>query len=196
MLFSRIVLLVFMSLIFATTASARYLQPDPVSVHDKVLRKQTQAFSSPLIGIPGQDAAAIYGIAALANVHIPQPPLEINPYAYTVNNPLRWQDPDGQNTVAVGGGIGFLVGGPPGAVVGALIGGAAGVGIYYLCKNAVDDPKEKRCQDLLDTDTSTCNGITRTRGAAAGAKCHASASQRYAACLRGQPIPPLDTWNN
>jgi hypothetical protein len=26
--------------------------------------------------------------------------------------------------------------------------------------------------------------------------CHASASERYAACLAGRPIPPLNTWNN
>jgi hypothetical protein len=35
-----------------------------------------------------------------------------------------------------------------------------------------------------------------TRGPAAGAKCHASAAQRYAACLAGLPLPPLDTLNN
>jgi hypothetical protein len=34
------------------------------------------------------------------------------------------------------------------------------------------------------------------RGASAGAACHASASERYAACLAGRPIPPLNTWNN
>ena len=48
---------------------------------------------------------------------------------------------------------------------------------------------------LNSIDTETCNAITRRRGAA-GAACHASATQRYAACLRGQSLPPLNTWNN
>lgn len=55
---------------------------------------------------------------------------------------------------------------------------------------------ESKCNALYATDTQTCNGISRRRGAAAGAACHASASERYAACLRGAPIPPLNTWNN
>jgi hypothetical protein len=56
--------------------------------------------------------------------------------------------------------------------------------------------KEDPCEQLLKIDTKTCNGITRRRGAAAGAACHASAADRYAACLRGQPLPPVNTWNN
>ena len=59
-----------------------------------------------------------------------------------------------------------------------------------------DNDREKRCDELLRIDTDTCNAITRRRGAAAGAACHASASQRYAACLRGNLLPPLNTWNN
>jgi hypothetical protein len=45
-------------------------------------------------------------------------------------------------------------------------------------------------------DTNTCNGIARFRGKRAGAVCHASASERYAACRADKPIPPLNTWNN
>jgi RHS repeat-associated protein len=55
---------------------------------------------------------------------------------------------------------------------------------------------KKECEDLLRIDTDTCNAITKRRGAAAGAKCHASAVERYAACYRGKPLPPLNTWNN
>ncbi len=57
---------------------------------------------------------------------------------------------------------------------------------------------ERQCEVRYGIDTETCNGITRTRGAAAGARCHATAANRYDACLRGVPVeylPPLDTWN-
>ena len=52
------------------------------------------------------------------------------------------------------------------------------------------------CEEWLRTDTRTCNAITRRRGPEKGAACHASASERYAACLSGEPVPPLNTWNN
>lgn len=45
-------------------------------------------------------------------------------------------------------------------------------------------------------DIPTCRAISRARGARAGARCYASASERYGACLSGLPLPPLDTWNN
>lgn len=86
-----------------------------------------------------------------------------------------------------------------GAVAGALEGAAIlGVG-GAIIGSAIEDackPKDDHCEKLYKTDTDTCNGITRVRGNVAGARCHASASQRFAACLRGQPLPPLDTWNN
>ena len=55
---------------------------------------------------------------------------------------------------------------------------------------------KQHCEELLQIDTDTCNAITKRRGGAAGAACHASATERYAACLRGKPLPPLNTWNN
>jgi uncharacterized protein RhaS with RHS repeats len=67
--------------------------------------------------------------------------------------------------------------------------------IVDLCTED-DEEREARCDKLLAIDTATCNAITRRRGSAAGFSCHASASDRYAACLRGQPLPPLNTWNN
>lgn len=46
-------------------------------------------------------------------------------YGYVENNPIIWIDPDGLNPVA--GAIGgFTIGGPPGAIVGGIIG--AGIG--------------------------------------------------------------------
>jgi RHS repeat-associated protein len=64
-----------------------------------------------------------------------------------------------------------------------------------LCKDDDGEPGED-CEKLLRVDTDTCNAITRRRGGRAGAACHESASERYAACLRGRPIPNLNTWNN
>jgi RHS repeat-associated protein len=57
--------------------------------------------------------------------------------------------------------------------------------------------KDTQCnRQLYEVDYPTCDAIARVRGAAAYSRCIASAHQRYAACLRGQPLPPLDTWNN
>ena len=55
---------------------------------------------------------------------------------------------------------------------------------------------KQECEELLRIDTATCNAIAKRRGAAAGAACHESATQRYSACYRGAPLPPLNTWNN
>jgi hypothetical protein len=56
--------------------------------------------------------------------------------------------------------------------------------------------RQQQCEDLYRIDTDTCRAIARRRGARAGAACYTSASERYAACLAGRPIPPLNTWNN
>ncbi|MBB6522824.1 RHS repeat-associated core domain-containing protein [Pseudoteredinibacter isoporae] len=58
------------------------------------------------------------------------------------------------------------------------------------------DKNNGRCDQMYKIDTATCKGISRVRGKKAGAACHASAAQRYGACLAGEPIPPLNTWNN
>jgi RHS repeat-associated protein len=100
--------------------------------------------------------------------------------------------PSGPGAVACAAGgaaAGSSGGGAAGSVVGGILGNLAG---QAMCP---DDDKEE-CEKLLRVDTDTCNAIARRRGARAGAVCHASASERYAACLRGSPIPPLSTWNN
>ncbi len=59
--------------------------------------------------------------------------------------------------------------------------------------------RDDECEKLHRIDTDTCNAITKVRGRAAGRRCHASASQRYAECLRFGITgvrTPLDTWNN
>ncbi len=96
----------------------------------------------------------------------------------------------GAAVCAIGGAAGgSTLGGAAGSVVGGFLGNIAG---QAMCS----DEEGEDCDALLRTDTDTCNGITRVRGARAGAVCHASATQRYAACLSGSPIPPLNTWNN
>jgi RHS repeat-associated protein len=55
---------------------------------------------------------------------------------------------------------------------------------------------KQHCEELAKIDDATCGAITNRRGKAAGRACYESATQRYAACLRGQPLPPLNTWNN
>lgn len=64
---------------------------------------------------------------------------------------------------------------------------------------AVEDANEEICERLFKIDIDTCRQIAKTRGKRAGARCYASANERYAACRRGKPReqwPPLDTWNN
>lgn len=96
----------------------------------------------------------------------------------------------GAAVCAIGGAAGgSALGGAAGSVVGGFLGNIAG---QAMCS----DEEGEDCEALLRTDTDTCNGITRVRGARAGAVCHASATQRYAACLSGSPIPPLNTWSN
>lgn len=63
-----------------------------------------------------------------------------------------------------------------------------------ICKN---NDREKQCDhQYYKVDIPVCRAVSRSRGKAAGERCYAAAAQRYAACLRGQPLPPLDTWNN
>lgn len=59
------------------------------------------------------------------------------------------------------------------------------------------DEKDEQCEhQYYRIDVPTCRAIRRARGPQAGARCQASATARYSACLRGDPLPPLDTWNN
>jgi RHS repeat-associated protein len=64
------------------------------------------------------------------------------------------------------------------------------------CEPKTHSSRDDRCEKQYEIDVSTCNGVSRVRGKAAGARCFATATERYAACLAGRPIPPLDTWNN
>ncbi|MGX9969873.1 RHS repeat-associated core domain-containing protein [Xanthomonas euvesicatoria] len=85
---------------------------------------------------------------------------------------------------------GSTLGGLGGASAGGLIGGLASSAV------CPDEDDREEYENLLRVDTDVCNAITRRRGARRGEACHASATQRYSTCLRGDPIPPLDTWSN
>jgi len=61
------------------------------------------------------------------------------------------------------------------------------------CGGDEEDPCERL---YYQVDIPTCRGVARARGPSAGTRCYAQAAERYAACLSGRPIPPLDTWNN
>ena len=62
-----------------------------------------------------------------------------------------------------------------------------------------ENPSDSECEALHKIDIDTCRQIAKKRGKQAGARCYATAQERYAACVRGKPKdqwPPLDTWNN
>jgi RHS repeat-associated protein len=66
----------------------------------------------------------------------------LNTYGYVDADPLRKADPTGENTIVLGAGAGFSLGGPPGAIVGGLIGGA--VLVYGICKAFSNDSDCKK----------------------------------------------------
>ncbi|MFL6621611.1 MAG: RHS repeat-associated core domain-containing protein [Sulfurifustis sp.] len=140
----------------------------------------------------------------------------INTYTYVRNNPWRWIDKTGFDaTAAATAGaettapskildeLGRAAAGAARqcAIVALAIAAAGMSGSVPTCDDDGSGPpgckkKDNGCEELYRIDTDTCNAITKRRGRRAGETCHASASERYAACLRGKPLPPLNTWNN
>lgn len=98
-----------------------------------------------------------------------------------------------------GGLLGWTVGGAIGCASGATTGYVIGA-IIDACSES-EEEKAKRCEEAYEFDKSTCAGIARAerlgkRPRGAGARCYASATERYGNCLAGRDSGPLDTWNN
>ncbi len=139
---------------------------------------------------------------------------DLNLYRYVGGNPLNRTDPNGQTALPL----------PPPAIP-IIIGIGVGVCIATECWKSLNnlicmmassndrsgrdilrdlgvsvgkdgDDDKSDCEELYRIDTDTCNAISRKRGPGRGAACHASAAERYSACLAGKPLPPLNTWNN
>jgi hypothetical protein len=59
-------------------------------------------------------------------------------YGYARQSPMRYTDPRGENSIALGAGAGGVVGGPPGALVGGIL-GALGLGGYLIYQYCTSD---------------------------------------------------------
>jgi len=146
----------------------------------------------------------------------------LNTYLYAEANPLRYIDPRGlELALPFGGGAAGASGGASAAgsagVAGAATSAAAVIGAGYvgyqlggllypyierplgdlidnICNSTSSD--EACDKQYYEVDIPTCRAISKSRGKAAGARCYKAAADRYAACLKGGPLPPLDTWNN
>ena len=132
---------------------------------------------------------------------------DLNLFTYVRNQPINFLDPSGLMTDAGTWGAigtGLLAVPVPGARV---VGGAILVTVVLTISGDTplesdecsddEDEREGRCdKQYYEVDIPTCRGISRSRGPMAAQRCYASAAERYAACLAGKPIPPLDTRNN
>lgn len=133
----------------------------------------------------------------------------INLFTYVQNNPVNWVDRFGLEAGEDVIRWWPIVSPAIKSIVDIIIGGAAVVAGQFviivgivswpstLSKDECEEEREKRCDNIYyKIDIPTCRAIGRKRGKEAAQRCYASAAQRHAACLRGQSMPPLDTWNN
>ncbi len=129
-----------------------------------------------------------------------RPPLEINPYAHVLNNPLRWIDATGFEATVPAPSLPV-----PGTGTGSGIGSAIGRGIRMCwnpivagvvaitfstptggcddrgkCSDTRDDDKEKNCRALYDTIVRSCWSISDPRRRQ---RCFEAAKSTYEACM-------------
>ncbi len=141
--------------------TGRFVSADPVSVQEHVASAFADLRSGAMTG---------------------QSPLELNPYAYTADNPLRWTDPTGQGVAnaiewcasnpeaCAGAGTGSL---------GAALGAGIGAMLYSptLCEG--EDEHIRHCQALKDSVLATCASLTGRKKFA----CFAAAQASYDQCM-------------
>lgn len=87
-------------------------------------------------------------------------PQTLNKYAYVMNNPLRYTDPDGHIALAGtwgGAAAGTFICGPVCTVVGAIVGTAAAAYVGYEAGNAIGDLISK---SETKPETKTSDGLT------------------------------------
>jgi RHS repeat-associated protein len=121
---------------------------------------------------------------------------DVNLFRYVGNNPGNLTDPEGLAAWLLPP---LIVYGPPAIAVGWSLITELARHLSITPSKCYDSDNDNKCGKMNEIDTATCNGITKVRGRQAGARCHASASQRYSECLKYGPSgvrTPLDTWNN
>lgn len=150
--------------------SGRYLQPEPI-------------LADPFL------------VAAMAKQGHSLPP-----YAYGLNNPIHYTDPNGKSPTAAGAAAGAAVGGPVGAVVGAGL-ATLGAGIIAYCAThpgacptigpvckdeAPPDTPRQKCERIWTTVFNGC--MARTFGKdLGGCLTLANNDPAYKACMKNLP---------
>lgn len=113
-------------------------------------------------------------------------------YTYAASAPTMKVDPTGRNVVAIP--IAFCLRYP--SLCAAIVTSGVNACVQTYKYLAGKDKRDNCDYQYYEVDIPTCRAIANNRGKAAGARCYASAMERYAACIAGRPMPPLDTWNN
>lgn len=84
-----------------------------------------------------------------------------------------------------------------GEAEGAATGGIAENALANkMCSDSADDTQEREriCEQSLDRDLETCEGLGRSDGASAYKICEAQGMLRYSACLRGRDTTESRTY--
>lgn len=98
---------------------------------------------------------------------------------YTDANPIMGTDATGENTM-VGTGLGFAVAGPPGCLVGGIIGIGIVVGAYLTCISVDElEHEKKRCGALRQSILNTCYGLKGRKRMA----CFEAENTSYTQCM-------------